>query len=161
MALIITLILLGVVLLLTELLIIPGFGVTGILGILSLVGGVVMAYYKYDDATGHIVLAGTVVICILFACYALRSKTWNRLSLASAITSQAVDTAAERGLAVGMQGITITRLAPVGKVKIDNVQIEATSLEGIINAAQKVKIVKLDGAKVFVKLKIENLLSMF
>jgi membrane-bound ClpP family serine protease len=151
MALIITLILLGVVLLLTELLILPGFGVTGILGILSLVGGVVMAYYKYDNGTGHFVLAGTIVICILFAWYALRPKTWNRLSLTSAITSQAVDTASERGLNVGMQGVSVTRLAPVGKVKINNVQIEATSFEGIINAAQKVAIVKLDGAKVIVK----------
>ncbi|MDR0694588.1 MAG: NfeD family protein [Prevotellaceae bacterium] len=150
MALIITLILLGVVLLLMELLIIPGFGITGILGILSLAGGVVMAYYKYDDGTGHIVLAGTIIICILFACYALRPKTWKRLSLTSAITSQAVGTAAERGLAVGMQGITVTRLAPVGTVKINSVQIEATSFEGIINPSQKVEIVKIDGAKVIV-----------
>jgi membrane-bound ClpP family serine protease len=102
------------------------------------------------------VLAGTIVICILFAWYALRPKTWNRLSLTSAITSQAVDTATERGLATGMQGISITRLAPIGTVKINNVQIEATSFEGIINPAQPVEIVKLDGAKVIVKLKIES-----
>jgi membrane-bound ClpP family serine protease len=142
---------LGAVLLLAELMIIPGFGVTGILGILSLAGGVVMAYYRYDNSTGHIVLAGTVVICILFAWYALRPKTWKRLSLTSAITSQAVDTAAERGLAAGMQGVAITRLAPAGTVKVNNVQIEATTFEGIIDPAQKVEIVKTEGARVVVK----------
>jgi membrane-bound ClpP family serine protease len=151
MALIITLILLGIVLLLLELLIIPGFGVTGILGILSMAGGVVMAYYRYDDYTGHIVLAGTVIIGILFACYALRPGTWKRLSLTSAITSQAVGAATECGLAAGMKGITITRLAPVGTVKINNVQIEATAFEGIINPSREIEIAKIDGAKVIVK----------
>ncbi|MDR3351389.1 MAG: hypothetical protein LBN98_07115 [Prevotellaceae bacterium] len=152
MALIITLILLGVVLLLTELLIIPGFGVTGILGILALVGGVVMGYHRYDDGTGHLVLAGTIVICIVFAWFALRPGTWKRLSLTSAITSQAVGTAAERGLAAGMEGVAITRLAPAGTVKINDVQIEATALEGIIRPAQRVRIVKVEGAKVTVKI---------
>jgi membrane-bound ClpP family serine protease len=151
MALIITLILLGAVLLLIELLIIPGFGVTGILGVLSLAGGVVMAYYRYHNGTEHVVLAGAIIICILFSWYALRPKTWKKLSLHSAITSQAVDTAAERGLAIGMRGTAITRLAPAGTVKINNVQIEAFTFEGIINPAQAVEIVKLEGAKVIVK----------
>ncbi|MDR3134040.1 MAG: NfeD family protein [Prevotellaceae bacterium] len=157
MALIITLILLGVVLLLMELLIIPGFGITGILGLLALVGGVVMSYYKYDDHTGHFILAGTIIICMVFAWFALRPKTWKRLSLTSAITSQAVDTAAGRGLAAGMQGVTLTRLSPVGTVKVNNVQIEATAFEGIIGPAQQVEIVKLDNTKVIVKpIKLNN-----
>jgi membrane-bound ClpP family serine protease len=151
MGLIITLIILGTILLLIELLIIPGFGVTGILGILSLVGGVVMAYYNHGNGVGHLTLASAVVICGVLTGFALRPKTWKRLSLNENITAQAITTAEERGLSVGMQGVSITRLAPMGTVKINHTQTEAVTFDGIINPAQKVEIVKIEGAKVIVK----------
>ncbi len=152
MALIITLIALGFILLLTELLIIPGFGITGILGILSLIGGIVLAYTTHSALTGHITLAVTLVFSAIFLWYALQPKTWNKLTLKENITAQ-VDTSADaKGIVVGMQGIALTRLAPMGKVRINGVEVEATAREGIINAQQAVEVVKTEGVKVFVKI---------
>jgi membrane-bound ClpP family serine protease len=151
MALVITLIVLGIVLLLAELIIIPGFGITGILGLLSLTGGVVMAYHRYGNMAGHAALIGSIIICVVFLCFALRAKTCKRLSLQDEITAQAVDTASDKGLVAGMQGVAITRLAPMGTVKINEVETEATTYDSLIDPRQKVEIVKIEGAKVFVK----------
>jgi membrane-bound ClpP family serine protease len=151
MALIITLIVLGIILLLVELLLIPGFGVTGILGIVALVGGVVMAYYTRGATTGHIVLCGAILCCALLLWYALRSSTWKRLALHDNITAQAFDKPEDKGVHVGMKGISVTRLAPIGTVLFDHVKIEATAYEGIINSSRPVEVVKIDGIKVIVK----------
>jgi len=153
MALIITLIALGLVLLLLELFIIPGFGITGILGFASLAGGVVMAYVSYGVMTGHIVLVGALVISGLIVWLLLRSRTLDRLALHENITAQAIDSAEEKGLIIGMQGIAVTRLAPMGTVKFDEIETEAVAFEGIIDAQQQVVIIKIEGAKVIVKTK--------
>ncbi len=151
MALVITLIVLGIVLLLIELMLIPGFGVTGILGILSLVGGVVLAYTSHGATVGHITLATTIVASALLLWYALQPKTWKRLTLHENITAQAIETPQQKGLEAGMQGMAITRLAPMGTVKINGVEIEAASHDTIIDPLAKVEIIKIDGTKVIVK----------
>jgi membrane-bound ClpP family serine protease len=151
MALIITLILLGIILLLVELLLIPGFGVAGVLGIAALAGGVAAAYYTRGATTGHIVLLCAMLFCGLLAWGALRSGTWRRIALHEDITARAIETAEDRGLSAGMQGVTVTRLAPMGIVKFGTIETEATAYEGIINPSQPVEIVKTDGTKVIVK----------
>jgi membrane-bound ClpP family serine protease len=151
MALIITLILLGIVLLLLGLLIFPGFGVPEILGLVSLVSGVVLAYYTHGTATGHVVLGSTVLLCALLLACVLRSNTWQRLALHENITAQALDTAANKGLTVGMKGTTLTRMAPMGSVRFNDIKTEATAFGGIIQASREVEIVKIEGIKVMVK----------
>ncbi|MDR1680460.1 MAG: hypothetical protein LBS12_01565 [Prevotellaceae bacterium] len=155
MALIITLIVLGIILLLVELLLIPGFGIAGIPGIAALAGGVVMAYYTRGAVTGHIVLVSAILLCGLLVWYALRSNTWKRLALHDNITAQAFDKPEDRGLSTGMKGVSITRLAPMGTVRFNNVKIEATAYEGIINPSRPVEIVKIDGIKIIVKEKFD------
>ena len=58
LALVISLIIIGLVLLAIELLIIPGFGVTGILGIASLVGACFFAFYSFGYLFGVLITAG-------------------------------------------------------------------------------------------------------
>ncbi|MDR0728619.1 MAG: hypothetical protein LBF19_00625 [Prevotellaceae bacterium] len=151
MALIITLIVLGMILLLVELLLIPGFGIAGILGIIALVGGVIMAYYMRGAATGHIILSSVILCGALLLWYALRSNTWKRLTLHDNIAGQALDKPEDKGIHIGMKGVSITRLAPMGTALFDHVKIEATAYEGIINPSRPVEIVKIDGIKVIVK----------
>jgi len=151
MGLIITLIALGIILLLVELMLIPGFGVTGILGIVSLVSGVVLAYMWRGAMVGHIMLGCTLAASALLLWYALQPKTWKRLTLHENITAQAVETPQQKGLETGMQGVAVTRLAPMGTVRINGVETEATSHDNIIDPMQKVEIIKIDGAKIIVK----------
>jgi membrane-bound ClpP family serine protease len=151
MGLIITLIVIGIVLLLLELLVIPGFGVTGILGIASLIGGIVMAYTTLGATAGHLTLFSSLAGCGIALWFIMRSKTWNRLSLKTNIDDKVDVLPEEKGIKTGDSGIALTRLAPMGKVRINNVDAEATSREGIINTGQTVEVVKVDGTKIIVK----------
>ena len=55
----------------------------------------------------------------------------------------------------GDEGITISRLSPMGKLRINNMVIEASSTGEYINPRTKVVVVRLSGPKVIVKPKID------
>ena len=62
MTLIITLIAVGILLLAIEVLIIPGFGFAGVIGLLSIIGAVVLAFVEFGQVTGLIVLGFVILI---------------------------------------------------------------------------------------------------
>lgn len=150
MGLIITLILLGILLILAEILLIPGVGVAGIFGVLSLGGSVYAAFCEYGRMAAMIVAAVVVVLLILFLIWVLRSKTWKKMSLETNIESKARETIS---LAPGDIGRTVTRLAPMGTVRFGQTVIEATSLAGMIDNNVEVEVAYVDDNKVFVKVK--------
>ena len=150
MALITTLIIIGVVLLLAELLLIPGVGVAGILGLLSLVGANFIAFAYYPHPSGIIVLAVTIIICFSGVWYALRAKTWKRLSLHQEIEAKATPLPQEHGIHVGMRGKTLGRLIPSGKVRFGNIDMEAYSFQGMIDPGIEIEVVQIDNLRIFV-----------
>ena len=65
MGLIITLVVVGLVLILAEVLLIPGVGVAGIAGLLSLGGSCYYAFYEFGNLTGGVV-TGVVSLLMVF-----------------------------------------------------------------------------------------------
>lgn len=91
--LVVLLVVAGVVLLLLEIFLLPGFGIAGIAGLLSLIGAVVAAYLRIGVLAGHLTLAG-VLVAIALSVYAfLRGRALQRMSLDTSIDSK-VDLAA-------------------------------------------------------------------
>ena len=62
MGFIITLILVGLVLIFAEILLVPGVGIAGILGLLSMGGSCYYAFYEYGNTVGAIVTAVNAVL---------------------------------------------------------------------------------------------------
>lgn len=151
MTLIITLIALGILLLAIEVLIIPGFGFAGVIGLLSIIGAVILAFVEYGQVTGLIVLGCVIVITSLSTWLILRSKTWKNISLRDTISSKVDNAPEEKGLTAGTQGVAISRLAPGGKVRFGNTDVEVYSRSGIINNGAKVQIVNTEESKIIVK----------
>lgn len=153
MALIITLIAIGILLLAIELLITPGFGLPGILGLISIVGSVILSFTEYGHITGLIVLG--VVILILSVCtwLILRSDTWKNISLKEKISSKTDNSPQEKGLSIGVKGVAISRLSPSGKARFDTYDTEVWSQSGVINNGTLIEIVDIDGNKITVKQK--------
>jgi len=150
MGLIITLIIIGVVLLLAELLLIPGVGVAGILGLLSLAGANFIAFAYYPHPAGVIVLATTLIICISGIWYALRAQTWKRLSLKNEIEAKAIPLPQDLGIHVGMRGKALGRLIPAGKARFGNIDTEAYAFQGMIDPDTEVEVVLIDNLRIFV-----------
>jgi membrane-bound ClpP family serine protease len=149
--LIITLIIAGLLLLAAELVLIPGFGVAGILGIASLVGSCWVAFTQVSTAAGIITLVANIVLAIISTIVVLRSKTWKKLSLNTNIDAKVDSDPHKKGILVGDNGVTLTRLAPAGKIKIGENVVEAFTRDSLIEPGQNVTVTEIDGNKVFVK----------
>lgn len=152
MALVITLIIVGILLIIAELVLIPGIFVTGILGLASLVGSCYFAFIEWGQIGGIITVGVNIVLLIVFVVLALRSKTWRKLTLNTNIDSRTDVNPQDKGVSVGQRGVTITRLCPMGKIKIGDLFLEASSQNGIINPGEEVEVCLIDDNKVFVKM---------
>lgn len=148
MGLIISLIIIGLLLLFAEILLVPGVGIAGILGLVSLGGSCFYAFNQMGGTVGAIVTAVNVALVVGLSIYVLRAKTWKRLSLDTNIDSKAV---ADTGLAVGDRGVTVSRLAPMGSVRFDTELVEVKALEGFVDPEVEVEIVLMEDGKIYVK----------
>lgn len=148
MGFIITLILVGLVLMFAEILLIPGVGIAGILGLLSIGGSSFYAFSEFGNTTGAIVTAVNAVLLVAMAVFVLRAKTWKRMSLETNITSKAVEGST---LAVGDRGRTVTRLAPMGSARFGDYVVEVKALEGIMDPNIDVEVVLIEDNKIYVK----------
>lgn len=148
MGLIISLIIIGLLLLFAEILLIPGVGIAGILGLVSLGGSCFYAFNQLGSTVGAIVTAVNVALVVGLSIYVLRAKTWKRLSLDTNINSKAV---ADTGLAVGDRGVTVSRLAPMGSVRFDTELVEVKALEGFVDPEVEVEVVLMEDGKIYVK----------
>ncbi|MBR2947743.1 MAG: NfeD family protein [Bacteroidales bacterium] len=153
MGLIITLILVGILLIIAEIILIPGIFLTGLIGLASLVASCFVGWEQYGQTGGIITIIINIVLLSLFLVLALRSKTWRKLSLSTNIDSKSNLSPIEKGINVGMEGLTLTRLAPMGKVLIGTQSVEAISTDGIIDPQSLVEVTLLADNKIYVKLK--------
>lgn len=153
MGLIITLILLGVLLVIIEIVLIPGIFVTGILGLISLVASCFYAFKLYGNTGGIITIIVNIVIMIVALSLALRARTWKKLSLKTEIDSKTDTNPEDKGLKCGDTGETITRLGPTGKAMFGETIVEATARNGIIDPHKEVEITHIEDNKIYVKQK--------
>ncbi|MBN1388030.1 MAG: hypothetical protein JW965_06250 [Bacteroidales bacterium] len=152
LGIIIFLIILGILLFLVEFLIVPGITVAGIGGAISIITGVVLAFYYEGPTTGLIVLISTAVLIGLTAVFMLKAGTWKKMMLNKAIDSKVDFIKMEEGrIKVGDKGKTITRLNPMGKVMIGNEYYEAKAMDKLIDQNTEVEIVKIESNKIIVK----------
>ena len=149
MGLIITLILVGLVLMFAEILLIPGVGVAGVLGLLSMGGSCYYAFSEFGNFTGGVVTAVNTVLLVGLTIWVLRAKAWKRLTLDTNIDAKAV--VPEVSVAVGDRGRAATRLAPMGMARFADSSLEVTSMEGIVDSGVEVEVVAIEDNKIFVK----------
>ncbi len=154
MGFIITLILVGLVLMFAEIMLIPGVGIAGILGLLSLGGSCFYAFTEFGNTVGGIVTAVNVALLVVMLVYVLRAKTWKRMSLETNIDSKAIENVT---VAVGDKGKTVTRLAPMGSARFGNYIVEVKALEGMMNPEIPVEVVLIEDNKIYVKALCEEI----
>lgn len=147
---IITLIILGIILLLVEFLVIPGVTIAGIAGTLLIVGGVISSFYFQKPPVSTYITLSTFVVILLLFILAFKTKTWQKLGLKTAIDSH-VGVDVSETFKVGDEGISVSRLAPTGKIMIRDTLVEARSLGGYIDPNTIVRIIRTEKNKLFVE----------
>ena len=145
---------LGLAFMVLEILVIPGFGFAGVIGFALISIAIWQTYAQYGAMPGHLVLAGTFVLTLLTLVLSLRGRTWRKLSLADQIDSR-VNVIEVGKINPGDEGITTSRLAPMGKALFNGEFYEVSTTGAFINQQEKVIIEKIDNNKIYVKLKEE------
>lgn len=151
MWLIITLIILGALFLVAEIILLPGLTVAGVGGFVAYGVAIFLGFSKFGTGGGFIVLGVVVAVSVLAIVLSLRAKTWQRLSLKNNIdsTSQPLP---EHEVNTGDRGMAVTRLAPMGKVQINNGIYEAKSLGDLyVDQKTEVEVVGFENFSVIVK----------
>lgn len=148
MGFIVTLILVGLVLIFAEILLIPGVGIAGVLGLLSMGGSCFYAFHELGTTAGAIVTGVNAVLIAALTIWVLRAKTWKRMSLETNIDSKAVEGVS---LSLGDKGKTVTRLAPMGSARFGNDIVEVKALEGMLDPETPVEVVLIEDNKIYVK----------
>lgn len=149
---ILSLIVIGLVFILLELLVVPGTTVVGFIGFAMVAGGVYLSYSEYGSFYGTITLLSTAVFSVVMVALSIRSGTWKRIMLVSEINSK-VNELESNKVKVGDEGNTVTRLNPVGKAIINDEYYEVVSKDNLIGENQEIVVTKVVGNKIIVKLK--------
>lgn len=164
---------LGLVLVLLEVFVLPGFGVPGILGIVFILGALGLATLGATDGPlpsttaewtrlggkmGQFMFAmiGAVAIVSLLVRYLPHIPGANRLTLAapddSAATANAdVPGASQAAALLGAVGITMTVLRPAGSVRFGDDFVDVVSEGSYVPAGSRVQVVEVEGNRIVVR----------
>ncbi|MCK6612783.1 MAG: nodulation protein NfeD [Ignavibacteriaceae bacterium] len=154
----------GVILLALEIFVVPGFGFTGIGGIVLIIGSIFFSlfdgegYYDWDILNVAIIqlagalIGGLILILIIFK-YLPKSKTFDQFV-------HHIEEKADKGFTsggdythlVGMEAVTVTDHRPAGAIKIGDQKYDSISDGEYIEKNKAVKIVRTEGVKIVIKL---------
>lgn len=148
---VIGLLLLGILLLLLEILFVPGTTIVGVGGIILLAIGIYLSYAYLGTVAGHISLASCVVVVILSLAVLLKGNTWKRMALDSSIDSRSLVNMSTQ-VAVGDRGVTVSRLNPMGKALFGEKMLEVTADGEFVDEAKDIEVVKVEQNKIKVKI---------
>jgi membrane-bound ClpP family serine protease len=147
---IIFLIILGLVLLLIEFAVIPGVTIAGIGGFLMRAASVYIAFTEYGTVAGFITLAVVLIAAPWMIYYFFKSKSGKKMILESKIEGK-IDGINLEKIKIGDVGKAIGRLAPSGKVKINDEVVDAQSTGSLIDQQTEIKVVKVLSNKIIVE----------
>jgi membrane-bound serine protease (ClpP class) len=159
---------LGVVLLLIEIFAVPGFGVTGILGLLFIVTGLTLAMVESVGSTPfHVDITAltraffTVIIAMFISIAGsiylskrlLTTTTFGHLALDTVQNKADGYTSAYSNYSdmIGKRGKAHSMLRPSGKVVIDDEYYDATAMSSFIDEDEAIEVVSYQTGQLFVR----------
>jgi membrane-bound serine protease (ClpP class) len=162
--------LLGLVLIGLEIFVIPGFGVTGISGIVLVLGSIGLVAYGhwprsneewigYGQALGPFTLCilGAIVAAFILARYLPHIPYANRLMLKPREETGELDEAAtdaihpEVAALLGAIGVAATPLRPAGKVRFGDDFVDVLAEGSYVQPGSRVQVVEIEGNRIVVK----------
>lgn len=154
----------GIILMMIEIFVIPGFGAAGISGIILIIGGLTMALLNnnnFDFETVSSKELGEAILTVLAGLIiGFVGMIWlsNKIGHRGIFRKVALNTDLEKAISgpdlsilIGKEGITATVLRPSGKVWIEEEMYDGVSESGFIEKGHKIKVVRFENAQVYVE----------
>ena len=126
---------------------IPGFGVTGISGIILEIIALRCCWLRYGTVPTLLALVGVLVLIGLAVFVSYRSAMNGRLSR-SHLVLNSTEAPAEESKPdhwIGMEGVTVTALRPAGQIEIGGTRLNAASSGDFIEKGAAVLVTGTEG----------------
>jgi len=168
----ILLFIIGLILIAIEIFAIPGFGVTGIIGIILVVTGLTLSLVgNFRDIPAGLIAQDilkaffTVVIAVFISLiisfygskrlFSHPVPFLGNLALDTTQDKELGYTIADRDYSsmIGRTGFALTILRPAGKIKIEEEVFDAVAINGYISMGQEVEVMRYENAQLYVKVK--------
>ena len=146
-AIIVFLMVAAILLILAEIFLLPGITLAGI-------GGAIFAY-TVGIWVGHLTLSLSIITFGIIFAWLLRSRSFNKIALKTDIDSKLISSR-DLGIEPGDEGITLSRLAPIGKARIKGINVEAKSQDELIDENTPIVVIRVDSYNVIVRPKEET-----
>ena len=144
------LILLGVILVIAEFMLIPGLSIAGIGAVIAFGISVYLAFKYWGTFAGIVTLIAILVFVPVMLYFLFKGKAVKPMMLNSDIEGKVINIDDQK-IHIGDEGITTGRLAPLGKAKINGINVEARSLGSFVDQKTPVKVIKIEGNTVIVE----------
>ena len=153
----------GIILLALEIFVVPGFGITGISGIILIFISLFLAltpsgpFFNYDNISIAIIqltgaIVGALILVFLLAKFLPKTNAFNRLILANEEKADQgfVSYPSEKEL-LGAEGVALTTLRPAGSAEFNGKRVDVVADWEYIERGKKIKVLRVEGIKVVVK----------
>ena len=146
----------GLVLLLFEFFLIPGFGLPGLMGCCLMAGNLYLVFASYGIAAAWTVLGLESVGGVVFAGLAMKVLPQTALGRAMTHDTQLKGKAPggatlDPDLWVGRDGAAVDALSPQGAVRVDGKDLDAKARRGLIPAGAAIRVVAVEGSTLVVE----------
>ena len=162
----------GLLFLLTEIFLIPGFGIAGISGVLLMAIAVVLANQDYaaldgfswrsvTDSFWSFLTAGVglVIVVVVFICYTGRIPVLERFTgdLPEPVATESAGVliggseVALDPLEVGLCGMAVSPLRPSGKIMVGERAVDVVTEGDFVDSGRQGRILKIEGNRVVVR----------
>lgn len=147
----------GLMLLLMEFFLIPGFGLPGMLGCCLVAGNLYLVFATYGLGTAWTVLGVEGAAGVALAGVAMKVLPHTALGKAMTLNTKLqgkapVSPTLDPDLWVGRNGKAVDTLSPQGSVRIDDKDLDAKARRGLIPAGAAIHVVAVDGRTLVVEL---------
>jgi membrane-bound serine protease (ClpP class) len=149
MALIITLLILGAILLFLETLL-PGM-IAGLIGFICLMAAVILGYQDFGYQTGSLILAGVLVGLLVGTWCWLKFFPGSRIAKTFISQGSVGELGVDRPELLNGTGVALTQLRPSGTASINGQRVDVVTEGGLIERGAAVKVVAVEGARIVVR----------
>ena len=158
----------GIVLIIFEIFVIPGFGVAGISGIVLIVAGLTLSLvdnvsFRFEGtaALGQLARALFTVVISVFLSFAIALLGTKRFAFSKTLSGLALDTVqdhkegyigidARQKEMIGKTGTAFTILRPSGRIEIEGEIFDARSEISYIEKGEKIRVVRDEAGQLYV-----------
>ena len=147
---VISLVVFGLILVVAEVIFVPGTTVVGIIGFCFLVVGVGLSFKYFGSEVGWVMLGTTSVACGGLLYFSFTTNMWSRFSLKSSNKSKVNEGELDQ-LLVGMEGTTISALRPIGKAELNNQVVEVKTNGDYLDSGSRIRVIKIVSNQIIIE----------